>query len=48
MGPRQDTESVFSGRLPTYWARLDRGWQAVVLGLAVVGLQWLLQTIQWA
>ncbi|MDL5362548.1 hypothetical protein [Halalkalicoccus sp. NIPERK01] len=45
MEPKRRPESGQRGHVIARWERLDRGWQAVALGLAVVGLHWLLQTI---
>ncbi|WP_162993938.1 hypothetical protein [Halalkalicoccus subterraneus] len=45
MKSTENAEPVSSGGIGERWARLDRGWRAVALGLAVVGLQWLRQII---
>lgn len=45
MESREDTESALTTGLGERWARLERGWQAVALGLLVVGLQWLVQLV---
>lgn len=45
MVPEQGSESASNARISAYWARLDRGWRAVMLGLAIVGVQWLRQLV---
>lgn len=41
----RDGGSDLRARASARWDRLDRGWQAVLLGLAVVGIHWLLQAV---
>jgi hypothetical protein len=36
---------AFGDRLVDRWCRLDRGWQAVLLGLGIVGVQLLVQAV---
>ncbi|WP_336364354.1 hypothetical protein [Halalkalicoccus salilacus] len=52
MRPTQRVESTPFGRLRTLcervsdrWRRLDRGWQAVLLGLGIVGARLLVQVV---
>lgn len=45
MVPGSNVGSELWARASARWVRLDRGWQAVLLGLAVVSLQWLRQAI---
>lgn len=52
MRPTQRVESTPFGRLRTFcervsdrWRRLDRGWQAVLLGLGIVGARLLVQAV---
>ncbi|WP_274378064.1 hypothetical protein [Halalkalicoccus jeotgali] len=41
----RDDGTPLSGQISAYWTGLDRGWQAVILGVAVVGLHWMGQAI---
>lgn len=52
MTPSQRSESgpfgplqAVGDRLVDRWCRLDRGWQAVLLGLGIVGVQLLVQAV---